>query len=74
MQGSKSRDEDAKVVFVGPCIARKDEANRRGRHSMRCSPSEFDELLRDKQVEMSEGMDEYAESKEAICEWWYIKV
>ena len=35
----KSRDEDAKVVFVGPCIARKDEPTGRGRHSMRCSPS-----------------------------------
>ncbi len=35
--------------------------------SMRdCSPSEFDELLRDKQVEMSEGMDECARVKERL--------
>ena len=63
----KSRDEDAKVVFVGPCIARKDEANRQGStFDAVLTFEEFDELLRDKQVEMSEGMDECAESKERL--------
>lgn len=63
----RKREPEAKIVYVGPCIARKDEENRHGSTvDAVLTYEEFDELLIAHSLEIHKGTDECKQSKERL--------